>query len=81
MAPMTVSRPASSAAVVCWAWARSSPPCSAASNVAVYQADLVRGMQRFGDLLDDAYRPRRLQWPAPEDGLQVAALDELHIHI
>ena len=50
-------------------------------DIAVQQADLVRGMQREGDLFDDAHRPRRLQRPVGQHGLQVAALDQPHIDV
>ncbi len=34
-----------------------------------------------GDLLDDAHRPRRIQRPVGQYGLQIATLDQPHIHV
>jgi hypothetical protein len=47
----------------------------------MHQTDLVGGVQRLGDLLDDAHRPRGIDGAVGEHGLQVAALDQPHVHI
>jgi hypothetical protein len=39
------------------------------------------GLQRSGNLLDDPHRPRRLQGTRRQHVLQVAALNQPHMHI
>jgi hypothetical protein len=50
-------------------------------DVAVQQTNLMGGVQGQGDPLDDAHRPRRLQRPVGQHGLQIATLDQPHIHV
>ncbi len=50
-------------------------------HVTVHQSDLVRGVQRLGYLLDDAHRPLRCQRPVGQHLLEIAALNQAHVHI
>lgn len=45
------------------------------------QADAVRGLQRLGDLFNDAHRPPQLQRPVGERAVQIAAFDQPHVHV
>jgi len=50
-------------------------------DVAVQQTNLMGRMQCLSDLVDGAHRPRGIQRPVGQHGLQIATLDQPHIHI